>query len=361
MSLSLEKLEKMISKNGFAPIRYLVYHKLVMYIELISIETADEFLLYIPSKYEFKINTDNKNVYKLKSLRIDMDNNILDKYTGNIKNDNIENIYREINDVVSPTHNNDNIEPYLENKYKKDINVSDISETDMKIIKENYRQLNRLKFCVQNMNYKISILFKNYICTLKRNDDIVCFYIRNYKGYNKTKIFITADLELFYNKNEHIIEHLSIIRKGIYDIIDKNQFRHTNTFNSLLNNKKIITILSTRLQNKKKEYEDHIKDCKFMLKHTNKGIQNILININNAKEKYNNSKGLNKDIEYSYEISKYEEKLKDVEGIKEEILKTILELQGKREHIMLKVDKIMFDNNVMVECVIRNFAELKEI
>ena len=58
---------------------------------------------------------------------------------------------------------------------------------------------------------------------------------------------------------------------------------------------------------------------------------------------------------------KYNKDLKEIQKTKEDIIKTIFKLKTKREDIMLNVDKIMFDNNVMTECVLRNFNDLKKI
>ena len=82
------------------------------------------------------------------------------------------------------------------------------------------------------------------------------------------------------------------------------------------------------------------------------------------KQKYKNpslNKGLHNDIDRSHQTSKLEKEISDIQKIKEEIVKALFELKSKKEDTMLMVDKIMFDNNVMIECVIRNFSELEKI
>jgi len=51
---SILKLEKLLVNKGFIPNKYFIIDGTISYIEIISLNSADVFLLYIPSKYEFK-------------------------------------------------------------------------------------------------------------------------------------------------------------------------------------------------------------------------------------------------------------------------------------------------------------------
>ena len=100
-----------------------------------------------------------------------------------------------------------------------------------------------------------------------------------------------------------------------------------------------------------------------MLEKINTSEKKVLENIFQTNEKYNNEhiKGIHNDIEKSHILTKHNKDLKEIQKTKEDIVKTIFKLKTKREDIMLNVDKIMFDNNVMTECVLRNFNDLKKI
>ena len=173
MTLSTAKLEKLLSLKGFIPNKYFVMHGICMYIEIISITNADIFLLYIPSKYKFTVKKD-RNVFKVKYVDIDgNENNTADDFAGELDEYSVENTYREIDVGMIPKSNGDNIAPHLEENYKRAITLKDISSDDSREIKDIVRQLKRLRFCVQNVKYKISIVYKNYICSIKRDDSIV--------------------------------------------------------------------------------------------------------------------------------------------------------------------------------------------
>lgn len=363
MKLSIKKLEKLLSSKGFIPIRYFGMHHVIVYIEIVSITDADTFLLYIPSKYKFVLQKGN-NVFKIKYVDMDEnDDNTVDDYAGKPDEHVVENTYREIDVNMSPTLKGNNIAPHLEENYKRTITLKDISEEDSKELKDIFRQLKRLRFCVQNVRYKIAIMYKHYLCSIKRDDSIECFAIKKFRGKDIKKLFITVDLELLYEKIDSLLLNMSTIRKGLYHILDKNHFTHSRTFQRLLEEKNTIIEFSDNAYSKKIEYEKYLKDSNIMLNAINNAEKNILGQIYELNDKYNNSalKGLHNDIEKSHQLSKLNRELNEIQKIKEDLVKTIFELKNKRDDMMLTVDKIMFDNNVMVECVLRNFSDLGKI
>jgi hypothetical protein len=365
MPLSLSKLEKLLALKGFAPSKFFIIHNICVYIEVLSLTNAEIFLMYIPSKYKFVVSRDigkSIPIYKLKYLDLDETNNTADDYAGEPEENVVENIYQEIDVNMSPTKGHD-IGSNLEENYKRHIILKDIVTEDFKEIRDITRQLKRLRFCVQNVKYKIAILYKNYLCTIKRDDSIECYAIRKYNSKNSKKLFITVDIELFYEKMDSLILNMSTIRKGLYHILDKNHFRHTRTLQKLLEEKGDIMIFSDAVYTKKVEYEKYLKEAYEMLESINLSEKSISENIYQINEQYNNPnlKGLHNDIEKSHQLTKHNKDLSEIQRIKEDVVKTIFELKTKREDTMLNVDKIMFDNNVMVECVLRNFLELGKL
>lgn len=364
MPLSLYKLEKLLSLKGFIASKFFVMDGICMYIEVLSIINAEIFLMYIPSKYKFRVDKESSTTsYKIKYIDLDETDNIVDNYAGELDENTIENTYKEVDINMSPSIKGGDIGQQLEENYKRHITLKDILTEDFKEVRDIVRQLKRLKFCVQNVKYKIAILYKNYLCSIKRDDSIECYSIRKYDWKKSKKLFITVDLELFYEKIDSLILNMAIIRKGIYHILDKNHFTHNRTFQQLLEDKNNIINFSESTYIKKKEYEKYLKEAQEMLEAINTTEKHTLEKIYEINEQYNNInlKGLHNDIEKSHIITKYNNKLQEVQKIKEDIVKTIFELKTKRENNMLNVDKIMFDNNVMLECVMRNFSELSKL
>ena len=357
MPLSILKLEKLLSSKGFIPSRYFVMNSTVVYMEILSVKDAETFLLYIPSKYKFIVQKSN-NVYKLKYVDIDESDNTADDYAGKPDDHEVENKYGDIDAGISPTLKGDNIADHLEESYKRDINLKDVSSTDSKQIKDICRQLKRFRFCVQNVKYKIAIMYKNFLCTIKRDDSIECYGIKRYNGTDSQKLYVTADLELLYEKMASLMVNMKTIRKELYHILDRNQFTHARTLQKLIDGKTTIKTFSNTASNKKIEYEKLIEDSYNMLETINKAEKSKIEYIYEINKKYQSSNNLSTDIERSHVVSSLEEELKEIQKIKENLVKTIFDLKTKRETTMLLVDRIMFDNSVMIDCVLRNFEKL---
>jgi hypothetical protein len=352
MPLSIQKLEKFLSLKGFIPSKYFTIHSTCVFIEIISIENSDIFLLYIPSKYEFFVDKD-KNVYKMQyydEQNIDVD-------------ENIENTYKEIEFNGTPEVKDGNIAPYLEENYKKSINIKDVPADDTKEIKNIINQIKRLGFCVQNVKYKIAINYKNFLCSIKRDDTVECYSIANYSMKNYKKLYITVDLELLYEKIDSVLLNMKTIKEGIYNILGNNQFNHTKMINKLIEEKTNILELCNNTYINKNKYDHYIKESTEILGFISNAEKGILKNIYETNEKYKNKslQGLNNDIDKSHHISKLNEELTSVRKIKEEIVNTIFELKIKKDNTVLTIDKIMFDNSVMLDSIFRNVTLLSEL
>ena len=277
--------------------------------------------------------------------------------------ENIENTYKEIEFNGTPEVKNGNIAPYLEENYKKTINIKDVPADDTKEIKNIINQIKRLGFCVQNVKYKIAINYKNFLCSIKRDDTVECYSIANYSMKNYKKLYITVDLELLYEKIESVLLNMKTIREGIYNILGNNQFNHTKMINKLIEEKTNILELCNNTYINKNKYDHYIKESTEILGFISNAEKGILKNIYETNEKYKNKslQGLNNDIDKSHHISKLNEELTSVRKIKEEIVNTIFELKIKKDNTVLTIDKIMFDNSVMLDSIFRNVTLLSEL
>jgi uncharacterized protein YjcR len=74
-----------------------------------------------------------------------------------------------------------------------------------------------------------------------------------------------------------------------------------------------------------------------------------------------NFDNLQKDIDKIYEKTNVLKELDKINTIKVGLSKTIFILKEKRENMILSIDKIMFDNTVMYDCMVKNFSKLKDL
>lgn len=362
MPLSLHKLEKIISKNGLLVRKIYTIHNYCVYLELLCINTADVCMLYIPSKYEIK-GRGSDNEYKMDYVDINEDGNIPVDYGGDPDNFDLENTYNEVDIGLEASHKN--MEGQLEESYKHPLSLKDMSKNDKNHLREIFRQLRRLKFCVQNLKYKLCITYKSYLCCIRRDDTFECFNIMSMGCINDERsLLVTFDIETFYSKADSLTEDIKTIREGIYKVLDKNQIKHTGNLYKILEYKTTLISGSESCLKKKKQYTEGIIKLEKMLLELGTAEDLVVSKLMEIDNKYNNDqsvKGIYMDIEKSHVRSKHESELTNINTVKQEIISNIMELKLKRETMSLKLDKIFFDNTVMIDAILKNFKLLTEL
>lgn len=357
MTLSISKLESLLKKNGFVMKKKFTINNYIVYVEVFNINNAEIFMLYIPSKYEIN-SEDTTNSYKIKYIDIE-DKNLFKNLNERINDVSMEE-YKDINVAISPEKGDeDSLEKMLTNNYNHEVLLKNFGKNDIENLKNIYYQLSRLKLCVKNIKYKLCIVYKNYLCAIRRNNDIECFIIRDHGIQKEKNIYVTIDLENLFRKISCISEDVKLIKNEFYKILNENQLRHTKILSNIIEQKNSIVSQSNSVFKKKKELDNYIEKLEILLERLNnsenKTIQKII------KFNSTNSNTLTGDIQRSHEIHNYEKEIYDINNIKQEIVKDILLLRNKRENITLEIDKILFDNNVMISIINKNFDKLNEL
>lgn len=353
MPLSISKLQEFLTNKGFVPTKYFIMDEAIFYIELFSIFTAEIFLLYIPSKYNFYIK--DENTHKIRYIDMQESDNLTDEYAGVPDNIDVENAYGNTDINLSP--DKDHIEKDLEKHYNKPISLKEISKEDIITLKSLYRQIKRLGFCVQNIKYKLGILYKNYICAIRRDDTISCFSIKHFPRDEKKKLLIIVDLETFYDKQEKLIEDIKTVKDSIYNILERNQTMHIAVLDKIIKNKKDIEEIPKQTELKKEEYSNMIIQLESMLQtmitEEKKVLQELYANTGETL-------GLQSDISKAHNKTRLETELNKINSIKSDITKNLILVRDKRETCTLNIDKLMFDSTIMINSIIKNFSKLKD-
>lgn len=359
MPLSISKLEELLASKGFVPSKYFVMDGLCFYIELIAIQSANKFLLYIPSKYKFNIDK-GPNVFKIRYIDMDSSDNTTDEYAGSPDNVNVESAYGDARIDLSPARG-EKLEDHLEESYRRPISLNDISTEDTHDLKATYRQMRRLRYCVQSIKYKVGIMFKNYICAIRRDDSIDCFSIKHHPRKDCKKMLVIIDLEMFYEKNEKILSDIETVRTGIHNILVKNQGTHTRMMSRMLESKEEIESISGKTQVKKAKYDSYIRKLERMLDVLNQAEKRYVAELYEVGERSGDAtaQGMHSDIQNAHRKNQIETEIAKINKIKEKVMRNIMILRERRENTVLSIDKIMFDNTVMFDCMVKNFAKLK--
>ena len=162
MPLSLNKLEKILGSKNLIIRKNFTVGDMAVYLEVFNPVSADSFLLYIPSKYDIPISP-GSNSYKITDLEINEDGNIPKDYAGEPDDFDLEKQYQEIDLDLKPNLDKDDLKERMEENYNHPISLKDVSKKDMNELREIFRQLCRLKLCVQNVKYKVCIIYKFYL------------------------------------------------------------------------------------------------------------------------------------------------------------------------------------------------------
>ena len=364
MPLSLKKLEDLLASKGFVCKSYFKLDDLCIYIEVFSVQDATSFMLYVSSRYELKV--DNRdNIYELKYMEMTKEEeNVTSSYANEPDDVDIEEFYNNI-DINLHNHNqqNSNLEKMLLEDYNKQLTIKDVNKEDKQNLKDIFRQMNRFMYCVQNIKYKLSIFYKNYLCSITKDDELDCFLILNYPRNDNRKLYIYIDLKTLYIKMETFPNDVRTVKDGIYRLLNQNQIKHTKVLNDMLEQKITILQYSEMVQKKKENIQIYITQFEILLVNLNLNEKSIFEKLEKVKSQFSDYgiKGLHDDIEKSHLTAHYESELEKINNVKQDIILNIVNLKTQQENITLKMDKILFDNSIMINEISKNFIKLAEI
>lgn len=355
MSLSINKLENLLADNGFVPIKYFVINNYCAYIETISMKNASTFIMSIPSKYKFKLK-EGDNVYKLRYIELETGTNTADEYAGVPDSFELEKSYTEVElkqHLLRKKENEEgNISGHLEEGYKRPVSVKDMSKDDMKDIRNIIRQVRRLKLCVQCISYKIMIMYKSYMCVLDKDDTIECFMIKHHPKILSRRLYVTCDLELYYENTERIQQDIIDVLNGINQVLNKNQANHARNLQTLIKEYQNINVHSDKVLKKKKDYQLYILKFNTLLLRITNSEKTLIEKIYNLNDDENN-KGMQR--------AKLEEELLKISNVKKNISRHMNDVREKLDNLSLIMDTVMFDDIIMCDRMLRNLDFIKRV
>ncbi len=265
MPLSIKKLEDLLASKGFIAKTYYTLDDYCIYIEVFSVQNADSFMLYISSRYELIVK-DRDNIHKMQYMEMNNEEDIAGNYAAEPDKVEVEDFYKELN--VDLSHEKvDDLEKKLKEDYDRELTLKDLSKEDRDNLKDIFKQLSRFMFCVKNIKYKLSIFYKNYLCSITKDDELDCFIIKNYEHKNVRKLYIYLDLKTLYTKiEEDISNDMKTIKDGVYRLLNQNQLKHSKVLNEMLEERVAILQYSDTIQKKKESYVDSIIKFEELLK-----------------------------------------------------------------------------------------------
>ncbi len=361
MPISLSKIEDLLASKGFIARKFFTLEDYCIYIEAFSVTNASTFMLYVSSRYELKI-PEGENVWKLKYMEMNPDENIISNYAEEPSNTDIQKYYNDYDIELDSEKFADDLENKLKEHYNRPLLLKDLSKEDTKNLKDIFRQMTRFMYCVQNIKYKLSIFYKNYLVSITKDDELDCFLIYDYPKSEEQQLLIYVDLKTFFAKQESVTTDIPTIKEAIQHLLDQNQRKHTKLLSEMLEQRVSIFQISSIVEQKKQEFNIYIKEYQDCLQNINLSEKNMLDKIQDIKNTYSeySIKGLHYDIERTHLMSQYEKELSQITALKQQIIDNISSIRIKHENITLKMDRILFDNSIMINEISKNFGKLGE-
>jgi hypothetical protein len=244
---------------------------------------------------------------------------------------------------------------FINLNYKKKIYLSSLDKEEFQQIKDIFRQIQRLKFCVQGIDYKISIIFKNYLCSIDDHDEIECYYIKNFnKGLNR-KLFVSLNLNLLFDNIQNLEDNVQQVYDGVNQVLNKSQESHFEKFLMILDTCKDIKNKLDNIKNYRTHISSVIEKYETLITRSNHASNIITDKLVTLKKPDN----ISSDAYYINEKSKLENKLQNLNNVKGKAIEKLAILRDKDSNLLLKSDKILFDNIIMLNNVNNNLKDNK--
>jgi len=362
-NLNIEKLQFFTSNNGYDIHKIFVKKSKCFMVELMSRNTVDFILLYIPTKFAFplpsNILTFPVEEFQHRESRCD-DINEYSHASETL----IESSYSDMESITAlPTDKRNKLpmSKHLDEAYKKNIIVNDIQGSDNVIIQNIYRQLRRLKYCIRGMTHKLAVINAPYIGVLNSNYDISMYCCETLKRKKEQRLYIIVDVKMFYDRIDTIEQECSHLFNGIYTVLDNNQKLHSKNIKYIMDQRDNILQKSTDLHTNKMQYMQYIDKYVNLLDELNSYEKTKTYDLKQLNSVPYDPNDLRHDMKRTHQKKKLEKEIREIHKTRNDITKTIKDLKLKMGNLSLSIDTILFDNIVMIDKVFKNFEELGKL
>lgn len=361
--LSLNKLQNIFYKKKLKLCRIFCIENMCTYIE-VKTSTDDRFLIYVQSKFSVPVeNLGGVEIYEIDYIDVS-EEGIVREEGGELMSEQTANSYQDISPDIGINENSDNLETVLEESYSTDINLSEKKSYEIKSeLNSIFKQLNRLKLCLKSVKYKIAVITRTFICSVRRDSGLECFYTKGMRKQPK-KMYITIDLESFIIKLESVETDIYTIRNSIYNVLNVNLIKQTRLLEEMFNKKRNVQGLKEKVIKITTEYRNYENALVDLIEKSTEKENKINLEIQNIREKYNvnkNPKFIHLDIERCHQIGKREEILGSIKRIRNEIYENLKQVRKNHENVSLTIDNIYFELSLQTDSINKNISSLKNI
>ncbi len=354
MSLSLDKFQKLLTTYNMLPLRFYTYHDRVMLVEVMAMANADIFLIYVSKEYNFR-QEPGYECYPLKRIHLDDNGDIPSKYASKLDDLAMDEYYSKVNllntdKMLDPSVN---IEKELIDDYRKRILVPSSEESMTVKMRDMLNQLQRLDRCVDSKDYSLCIMTS---CLIALDPEHI-FMIRGKDIKEDRMYIIVITIETLFKNVNYISKDIPELNNGIQKILARNHQSHMEKMDDTIDG---MIQIQDRIHNsvdKVNRYNQYISKLVTLLEKV-KTKENTVKGQKKALQDKISSGGLSKELSYIKERDALERDEKWCHQMKAKLYETIVDLHRKTRNTSLMVDKLLFENLVMMISIQRNMSIL---
>ena len=361
MPLSAVKLQKLLNVNGFFINSIFTIDGQAVYLDIFYSSNADNFLLYIPSRYEIAINHDLDEKTKTYNLKDLDEKELLAKHSEfelGKQYDKIESY------LEADTQSTKNIEKLVTEDYDKDISIENMTVKEVGSVKDLTDQIHRLKLCVKNIKYKVAVVSKCYMACVRRDNDVDLFYVEKMPPVYSRKIYVIVDMESLFSDPSNTPREIKGVKTAIYKILSENQSKHARLLNTLLTKRTDVNTKSVAITQQKQVLDFYLNHLEELLTRTLEAEKEKVETIVQERSTRGTVTGVSSfysDMDKGTKLARLEKELQEINEIKHEVVTEILKLRGRQENLTLEIDRILCENILSINKINQNFNSMSKL
>jgi len=357
MTLSLDKLQYFLNVNHFTPRRYFMADGRCILIECMSQKTLQVFMLSIPSSYDFSMSGVS-HVFELENVPVNALTEDLSDFAHATEHI-METHYASVDSHIElPEHHKRPMKDHLDDFYKQEVILKNMTKDETITIKNLYRQMQRLKYCILGMQHTLVIIKCNFVIYLTNDHKIIVYRVRRSIPKETSSFYIAVNFNIFYDKANVIEPEITRIYRGIWKVLNNNQEKHTRNIQEIIERRGTIVEQSRRLLKRKQDYLDYIDKYTTLLENLESNRTSLSKELDELKMADDE---IHSDLKRVHYKQKVEKKIHKLDKTKKEVASILEELNTKNQDLTLTIDTILFDNIIMLDKIFKNFQQFKKL
>jgi len=347
--LSGRKLLHLLESNGFTVFRCFADGDELVLLECVSIMTAARFFLTLNG---LRISSPpTKKIHRIQEIHIPDTSTRSDFYKSNTNTNGLQG-------SIHIAEDSGDVESRMNQYYNHKITINDVDVDDSGELKRLYRQLKRLGSSVSDIEYKFCCIFKRYIGVTLSDNSIKFYVVQDYNSeLSYARLMVGLPLGYAFDHFDTIDSNITMIRSEVSTMVERNQQRNLALFDEFTAMANEIGKELAKCVESRKNHIDFVQKWVGKLSSVNDSLKQAHLKLRDLKVEYENNMAT---ATYSRILS-LENEISILQKNKNTIVQNLNKYNDMADNQLLTADRLVFDNVVMIETVVKNAKALMEL